>query len=148
MSAVMPGQWIYVFNEGLFPRQVLGREALALQGFPINRLDEPEVREFIQEMEHKEIASTDRLFGDIAGSMVATPVMLAIVMSTLMAVSWVEPPKIVAEVAEQPAPNMPQNLPQSLPQNFPFQPEDPPLQKHGGVLSRILTAPRHKRIRT
>ena len=135
MSAGMPGQLIYVFNEGLLPRQVLGREALALQGFPIDRLDEPTFREFIKDKE----GSTEPFFGEIAGNMVSTPVTLAIVMSTLVAVSWVEP-KIVAEVAEQPAPSLSQNLSR--------QAEDPPLQKPGGILSRVFTAPRHKMIKT
>ena len=147
MGTVMPGQLMYVFNGELIPRQVLGREALALQGFPIDRLDEPAVREFIKEKEDNEIASTEPFFGDIAGNMVSTPVMLAIVMSTLVAVSWAEP-KIVAEVAEQPAPSLPQSLLQSLPQSLPRQAEDPPLQKPGGILSRVFTAPRHKRIKT
>ena len=112
---------------------------MVLQGFRIDRLDGPAVRELIKEREDKEIASTEPFFGDIAGNMVSTPVMLAIVMSTLVAVSWVEP-KIVAEVAEQPAPSLSQNLSR--------QAEDPPLQKPGGILSRVVTAPRHKMIKT
>ena len=64
-----------------------------------------EEKEEIKEREDKDATSSEPLFRDIAGNMVSTPVMLAIVMSTFVAVDWVEvatEPKTAAEAATEP----------------------------------------------
>ena len=121
--------------------------------------------------------SSEPLFCDIAGDMVSTTVMLAIVMSTFVAVSWAEAAtepkiaeeaateakiaadaateaKIAAEAATEPkiaaeaAEEPAPNLPQSLPQSLPQNfPPEPPPLKRGGILERVFTAPQRKRIR-
>ena len=62
------------------------------------------MKDFIKEREEKDVMSSEPLFCDIAGNMVSTTVMLAIVMSTFVAVSWAEAatePKIAEEAATE-----------------------------------------------
>ena len=61
------------------PRFVLGREHFALQGFPIN---------IIPYITAPECVLKETMFTDLAGNMVSTPVFLAMVASTMAAVSW------------------------------------------------------------
>jgi hypothetical protein len=75
---MMPKQLCMVFDQVQPPRLLLGREALWLQGFPIGD------------------AAVARLLGteaetftsDIAGNMVSTPVLLALVMASISSLSW------------------------------------------------------------
>ena len=117
------------------PRILLGRESLALQGFPIDVLDEmgdSGKKDYLREP----------LLTDLAGNMVSTPVMLAAVMATMASVSWITAG------------------PQQLEQTSGSEPdeeedEDPDLdvmvdlfgameaanRKPGGMLQRVLAAP-------
>ena len=60
----------------------LGREALVLQGFPSQG---PTLSKLIESFSEVQMA-------DLAGNMVSTPVMLAIAMATISAVSWKDVP--------------------------------------------------------
>ena len=89
----MPNQLVFIFYDNLEPRILLGRESLALQGFPIDVLDKMGTspnKDYLKEA----------LLGDLAGNMVSTPVMLATVMATMAAVSWITAPGLVATTVE------------------------------------------------
>ena len=62
-------------------RFVLGRESLALQGFPIAILDHQKFAKFLE---------SD--LQDLAGNMVSTTVFLAIMIATVCSVSWLPEP--------------------------------------------------------
>jgi len=64
--------WLHVAR----PRLLLGREALLFQGYPIS-----EVKELLA-------SHSEGLLQDLAGNAVALPVLLAVVQSTLEAISW------------------------------------------------------------
>ena len=75
---VTPGQLMMLFDEDETPRLLLGREALWLQGFPILEKSVAPVLE----------GESESFLTDLAGNMVSTPVLLALVLSTMSALSW------------------------------------------------------------
>ena len=78
----LPNQMLFVFDEKdkrREPRIVLGRENLALQGFPIDIIDKMKG------------SFTETLITDLAGNMVSTTVFLAILMSAMASLSWIPP---------------------------------------------------------
>ena len=77
-STVLPGQMQMVFAQGQPFRLLLGREALVLQGFPSRA---PTFSKLIGSFSEVQMA-------DLAGNMVSTPVMLAMAMAAISAVSW------------------------------------------------------------
>jgi site-specific DNA-cytosine methylase len=89
----MPGQLVWVCAAGSQPRLLLGREALLLQGFPVGRtqaLADSVAESFLQ---------------DLAGNAMALPVVLAVLMATVAAVSW-KSGRVVGELeasAEEPS---------------------------------------------
>ena len=92
-GTIVPNQLVFIFYDNLEPRILLGRESLALQGFPIDVLDKMGTspnKDYLKEA----------LLGDLAGNMVSTPVMLATVMATMAAVSWITAPGLVATTVE------------------------------------------------
>ena len=99
-GTIMPKQVMFIFDGDKVPRLILGRECLLLQGFPISlkMLENPaSARETYSE----------NFLGDLAGNMVSTPVMLAAVMSTMAAVSWIpdEPETSSADEARSAEPD-------------------------------------------
>ena len=87
VGTVMPSQLTFAFVPGKLPRRILGRESFLLQGFPIDVLEAECFKRF-QKTTKQEFCEGN--FQDMAGNMVATPVMLATVMATMTAVSWIE----------------------------------------------------------
>ena len=77
---VTPGQLMMLFDGDETPRILLGREALWLQGFPI--LEES--------MANLLDSESESFLTDLAGNMVSTPVLLALLLSTISALSWRE----------------------------------------------------------
>ena len=86
---ILPGQllWVEAFPKaapgealseqvGHGARLMIGLEALLFLGFPVKRSPEAVG------------SASDRLMTDLAGNMMALPVLLAIVMSTLASLSW------------------------------------------------------------
>jgi hypothetical protein len=67
-----------LFDEDETPRLLLGREALWLQGFPIL---EKSVAPVLED-------ESESFLTDLAGNMVSTPVLLALLLSTMSALSW------------------------------------------------------------
>ena len=77
-ATVLPAQSLMVFAPGQPFRLLLGREALVLQGFPSQ---DATLSKLIGSFSEVQMA-------DLAGNMVSTPVMLAIAMAAISAVSW------------------------------------------------------------
>ena len=78
---VTPQQLVLVFQaHDEPPRLLLGEEAMVLQGFPIAK-----VSDLVN-------TTTNHVMADIAGNMVALPVLLALMMSAVACVSWREGP--------------------------------------------------------
>ena len=77
---VTPGQLMMLFDGDETPRILLGREALWLQGFPI-------LEERLAPVLDSE---SESFLTDLAGNMVSTPVLLALLLSTISALSWRE----------------------------------------------------------
>ena len=75
---VTPGQLMMLFDEDETPRLLLGREALWSQGFPILEKSVAPVLE----------GENESFLTDLAGNMVSTPVLLALLLSTMSALSW------------------------------------------------------------
>ena len=114
LGTILPNTFMFVFNGIDPPRYVLGRESLALQCFPIDILGK---EGFKKVKEDGSAVFAESLFQDLAGNMVSTPVMLATVMSTMAAVSWIEdePPAESSDsdgfgTAPSPAPPSPGEL--------------------------------------
>ena len=81
-STVLPMQMLMVFAPEQPFRLLLGKEALVLQGFPSR---DPTLSELIDSYSENQMA-------DLAGNMVSTPVMLAMAMAAISAVSWKDVP--------------------------------------------------------
>ena len=77
---VTPGQLMMLFDGDETPRILLGREALWLQGFPI--LEES--------MANLLDSESESFLTELSGNMVSTPVLLALLLSTISALSWRE----------------------------------------------------------
>ena len=78
-GTIVPTQLIMVFddkNPDSEPRLLLGRESFWLQGFPIDIID------------NMKMPVKESTLIDLAGNMVSTPVFLAMIQSTLAAVTW------------------------------------------------------------
>jgi site-specific DNA-cytosine methylase len=77
-QAMLPSQCLFVFDGVQHPRCLLGCEAFQLQGFPI---DDERIQgvmaEFPQSFQQ-----------ELAGNMVATPVLLALAMASITSLSW------------------------------------------------------------
>ena len=84
-----PGQVIIACNEEESPRLLLGREASWLSGCPILQKNSRhlELRERV-------------FFTDLAGNMISTPVLLALLLSTISALSWREGAPAASTIAE------------------------------------------------
>ena len=137
---------------------MLGRESLALQGFPIGVLD---VMQALVRREEDKL--TERLFGDLAGNMVSTPVMLAVVMATMTVLDWRPPVEVLEEavaaaaheeIEDEPAATgidevevKTEEMPGSdggvlsTDEGLMMAAAPPPPAKRGGILSRVVTAP-------
>ena len=83
---------MFAFTGDGVPRLVLGRERLALQGFPARVLDSGAFNRVRPRTKCAKPEFTENIFQAIAADMVATPVMLAIVMATMAALSWSSAP--------------------------------------------------------
>ena len=79
MHSLMPNQVLFVSKGGKVPRLLLGREALALQGFPIEVLDI---------MDPDGTLWSEATLHDLAVNMLSAPVMLCDVMVAIEAVSY------------------------------------------------------------
>ena len=75
---VTPGQVALVFQEAEKPRLLLGEEAMVLQGFPIAKVSDLVER------------TSNHVMADLAGNMVAVPVLLALMMAAVACVHWRE----------------------------------------------------------
>ena len=85
----MPNQVMVVFEPGQEgPRLMLGRESLALQGFPIK---------ILETMDETGKIWNENTLMSLAGNMVSTPVMLCAVMCTMAAMPWTEIPEPVPD---------------------------------------------------
>ena len=71
---VTPGQVTVVFQEAEKPRLLLGEEAMVLQGFPIAKVSDLVDR------------TSNHVMADLAGNMVAVPVLLALMMAAVACV--------------------------------------------------------------
>ena len=73
---VVPKQVVLVFGAGQPPRTLLGEESMILQGFPVAKIPA------LVNAHHQHFLM------DLAGNAVSLPVLLALMMSTISAVSW------------------------------------------------------------
>ena len=83
---ILPGQlmWLNLPVE----RVMLGEEALMFQGWPVSNLHPKHVRQ-------------NRLQQDLAGNAVPLPVQLAVIMSSIHALSWREPAEVQAPTSSR-----------------------------------------------
>ena len=77
-QTMMPSQCLIVFDGVQPPRCLLGREALTFQGFPV---DHDRIQSIIKDF-------TEQFLQDLAGNMVATPVLLALAAATISSLTW------------------------------------------------------------
>ena len=77
---VTPGQLMMLFDGDETPRLLLGPEALWLQGFPIHEKSVAPVL----------VSESESFLTETAGNMVSTPILLALLLSTMSALSWRE----------------------------------------------------------
>ena len=75
---MVPSQSLIVFDGLQPPRCLLGREALVLQGFPV---DDERIQGVINEF-------SESFLQDLAGNMVATPVLLALAAASVSSLTW------------------------------------------------------------
>jgi len=75
---MVPSQLLIVFDGVQAPRCLLGREALVLQGFPV---DDERIEDVIKDF-------SESFLQDIAGNMVATPVLLALAAASVSSLTW------------------------------------------------------------
>ena len=73
---VTPGQVALVFQAHEEPRLLLGEEAMVLQGFPIAKVSDLVER------------TSNHVMADLAGNMVAVPVLLALMMAAVACAQW------------------------------------------------------------
>ena len=115
-GSCMPDQRLLYFglpdtpydNDDL-PRVVLGRENLAMQGFPIS---------IIKAMPNEH---TEATMADLAGNMVSLPVLMGVMMSAFAALSWVPKPStpdttVITASAPGPAASKDKDADEQLPQ--------------------------------
>ena len=77
-QTMVPSQLLIVFDGVQPPRCLLGREALVLQGFPVNdKRIQPIIKDF-----------SESFLQDLAGNMVATPVLLALAAASVSSLTW------------------------------------------------------------
>ncbi|MED5251293.1 MAG: hypothetical protein VX811_04445, partial [Pseudomonadota bacterium] len=81
MHSLMPNQVLFVSKGDKVPRLLLGRKALALQGFPIEVLDI---------MDPDGTLWSEATLHDLAVNMVSAPVMLCAVMVAIEAAPWID----------------------------------------------------------
>ena len=77
-QTMVPSQSLIVFDGLQPPRCLLGREALVLQGFPV---DDGRIQGVIKEF-------SESFLQDLAGNMVATPVLLALAAASVSSLTW------------------------------------------------------------
>ena len=77
-QTMVPSQSLIVFDGVQPPRCLLGREALVLQGFPV---DDGRIQGVIKEF-------SESFLQDLAGNMVATPVLLALAAASVSSLTW------------------------------------------------------------
>ena len=77
-QTMVPSQLLIVFDGVQPPRCLLGREALVLQGFPV---DDERIEDVIKDF-------SESFLQDIAGNMVATPVLLALAAASVSSLTW------------------------------------------------------------
>ena len=77
-QTMVPSQCLIVFDGVQPPRCLLGREALALQGFPV---DDERIQGVIEKV-------SESFLQDLAGNMVATPVLLALAAASVSSLTW------------------------------------------------------------
>jgi len=75
---MVPSQLLIVFDGVQPPRCLLGREALVLQGFPVN---DKRIQRIIKDF-------SESFLQDLAGNMVATPVLLALAAASVSSLTW------------------------------------------------------------
>ena len=81
MHTLMPNQVLFVSDGDKVPRLILGREALALQGFPIDVLDI---------MDPDGTLWSEATLHDLAGNMVPAPGMQCAMMVAMEAAPWID----------------------------------------------------------
>jgi site-specific DNA-cytosine methylase len=77
-QTMVPSQCLIVFDGVQPPRCLLGREALVLQGFPV---DDERIQGVIKDF-------SESFLQDLAGNMVATPVLLALAAASVSSLTW------------------------------------------------------------
>ena len=77
-QTMVPSQCLIVFDGVQPPRCLLGREALLLQGFPV---DDERIQGVIEDF-------AESFLQDLAGNMVTTPVMLALAAASVSSLTW------------------------------------------------------------
>ena len=77
-QTMVPSQCLIVFDGVQPPRCLLGREAMVLQGFPV---DDERIQGVIEEF-------PESFLQDLAGNMVATPVLLALAAASVSSLTW------------------------------------------------------------
>jgi site-specific DNA-cytosine methylase len=71
---ILPKQLLWLHREGSFQRLLIGEESMLLQGWPIGRVNC--------------VGVSNALLQDLAGNAMSPPVLLAVMMATIFAVSW------------------------------------------------------------
>ena len=92
LGTISPLRNMFAFTGDGVPRLVLGRESLALQGFPVMVLDSEAFNRDQPRAKGIKPGFMENHLQDIADNMVATPVMLAIVMATMAVLTWISAP--------------------------------------------------------
>ena len=77
-QTMVPSQLLIVFDGVQPPRCLLGREALALQGFPVN---DARIQHIVKDF-------PESFLQDLAGNMVSTPVLLALAAASVSSLTW------------------------------------------------------------
>ena len=165
IRTLVTSQMFYIYDGDKLSRQMLGCEHLALQGFPIDLLNELEpFRE--ARCKHPKEQCSEHLYRDLAGNMVSIPVMLAVVMASIFAFDWcaieaapatpweeentetASEDEVKQEQRQTPSPagkrmtEMPEaELLENPAKPETDEPELPPLDLRGGILSRVVTRP-------
>ena len=77
-QTMVPSQLLIVFDGVQPPRCLLGRESLVFQGFPVN---DERIQRIINDF-------SESFLQDLAGNMVATPVLLALAAASVSSLTW------------------------------------------------------------
>jgi len=78
-------------NDVMYPRPMLGRELLFLQGYPCDELFDEQVENFVARLakERRHAHDVEPVLADLAGNMFPGTVVQALMLSTFLAMPWV-----------------------------------------------------------